>query len=240
MNRKGFVILALLFSIILLLATGVSAGQFVDVPTDHWDGVNWYIDNLYSEGFIEGYPDDTFKRDRPMTRYELAMIVCRINDRVISELEIADPELGSYYKTMIPVSQGIYFSDVSLGHWASYAVAVCDLNGYIVGNECGRFNGDAPVTALQFAIVMDRLGSRLDLLRLPNSGYRDSSETDTETDIEGLHLGVFGSDVLRYLESLQEFQNVPRELILTMPVSRDGIALTIPRVWARMVSYIMD
>ena len=60
------------------------AGPFTDVPTDHW--AYDAIDKLQSEGFVEGYPDGTFRGNRSFTRYEMAMVVARIWDRLSSEL----------------------------------------------------------------------------------------------------------------------------------------------------------
>ena len=222
----------------LLIPSVSNAGYFTDVQIDHWGGGDWYIDKLYSEGFIEGYPDDTFKRDRPITRYELAMIVCRINARLISELDTVDPELGWTYETMLPVSREIYFSDVPMDHWASYAVALCDLNGYMVGDDCGRFNGDDPVTVLQFAVIMDRLGSRLDLVRPANNRFHEPIETGII--IDGIQLNIIGADVLGYIESNKSFREPDIELDLMEALSRDDAALTIPRVWDRMVFYLEE
>jgi hypothetical protein len=61
------------------------AGPFTDVPTDHW--AYDAIDKLQSEGFVEGYPDGTFRGNRSFTRYEMAMVVARIWDRLYSELQ---------------------------------------------------------------------------------------------------------------------------------------------------------
>lgn len=57
------------------------ADPFSDVPSGHWayDAVNM----LEEKGLVEGYPDGLFKGDRPMTRYEMAMVVAR----VIAKLE---------------------------------------------------------------------------------------------------------------------------------------------------------
>ena len=49
--------------------------SFPDVPKDHW--AYQYVKNLADRGYLEGYPDDEFKGDRAMTRYEYAAIVYR-------------------------------------------------------------------------------------------------------------------------------------------------------------------
>ncbi len=68
---------ALLFT---FYAPKAQAQPFADVPTDifAFDAVA----ELAAKGIIEGYPDGTFKGDRAMTRYEMAMVVARILARI--------------------------------------------------------------------------------------------------------------------------------------------------------------
>lgn len=56
----------------------------VDVPSGHWaeDAVQKLVDS----GLLEGYPDGTYKGDRPLTRYEYAMVVARMMDKMDAEL----------------------------------------------------------------------------------------------------------------------------------------------------------
>jgi len=72
-----FVIAALVFSV---YAPQAQAQPFADVPTDifAFDAVA----ELAAKGIIEGYPDGTFKGDRAMTRYEMAMVVARLLARI--------------------------------------------------------------------------------------------------------------------------------------------------------------
>jgi hypothetical protein len=73
----------------LALATGVAAAlllgggrgaalatPFSDVPANHW--AYQYIQSLAADGIIDGYPDGKFKGDRPLTRYEMAVVVARV------------------------------------------------------------------------------------------------------------------------------------------------------------------
>jgi hypothetical protein len=69
----------------LAVALPAVAGPFTDVPTDHW--AYDAIDKLQSEGFVEGYPDGTFRGNRSFTRYEMSMVVARIWDRLVAELD---------------------------------------------------------------------------------------------------------------------------------------------------------
>jgi len=86
--RKLIVLLAC-FGALLVWAQVAMAGPFTDVPTDHW--AYDAVDKLQMEGFVEGYPDGTFRGNRSFTRYEMAMVVARIWDRLVSELENIKP-----------------------------------------------------------------------------------------------------------------------------------------------------
>ena len=92
--RRIIVMLALT-GVMLAMALPAVAGPFTDVPTDHW--AYDAIDKLQAEGFVEGYPDGTFRGNRSFTRYEMAMVVARIWDRLVSELEnIPTPDMDDY------------------------------------------------------------------------------------------------------------------------------------------------
>ena len=58
------------------------AQPFADTPTNHW--AYDAIAELAAKGLVEGYPDGTFKGDRAMTRYEMAMVVARLLARIES------------------------------------------------------------------------------------------------------------------------------------------------------------
>lgn len=87
--RRIIVLLACVVAL-LALALPAFAGPFTDVPTDHW--AYDAIDKLQAEGFVEGYPDGTFRGNRSFTRYEMAMVVARIWDRLVSELAMIQPQ----------------------------------------------------------------------------------------------------------------------------------------------------
>lgn len=72
------VVLAAVLS--LALVAPALAQPFADVPTDHW--AYDAIAELAAKGLIEGYPDGSFKGDRAMTRYEMAMVVARLLARI--------------------------------------------------------------------------------------------------------------------------------------------------------------
>ena len=92
--RRIIIMLAIACAM-LAIALPVYAGPFTDVPTDHW--AYDAIDKLQAEGFVEGYPDGTFRGNRSFTRYEMAMVVARIWDRLVYELSMLEsPNMDQY------------------------------------------------------------------------------------------------------------------------------------------------
>jgi S-layer homology domain len=78
MKRLARLLLASSLALAVLCATNQAAlaTPFSDVPANHW--AYQYIQSLAADGLIDGYPDGKFKGDRPLTRYEMAVIVARV------------------------------------------------------------------------------------------------------------------------------------------------------------------
>ncbi len=77
MKRVALLLLAVF---VLALTSPAFSQPFADVPTDifAFDAVA----ELAAKGIIEGFPDGTFKGDRGVTRYEMAMVLARILARI--------------------------------------------------------------------------------------------------------------------------------------------------------------
>jgi hypothetical protein len=78
MKRLATLVLAAGFAMSSLVALGqvATATPFSDVPANHW--AYQAIQSLAADGLVEGYPDGKFKGDRPLTRYEMAVLVARV------------------------------------------------------------------------------------------------------------------------------------------------------------------
>src|ERR1700731_640148 len=77
MFRPSRLLLAAYFVGAALIVSGpASATPFSDVPANHW--AYQAIQSLAADGLVEGYPDGKFKGDRPLTRYEMAVLVARV------------------------------------------------------------------------------------------------------------------------------------------------------------------
>lgn len=81
MRKKG---LAALLAGLMVLALSLPAlaqqRPFPDVPADHWAAES--VELLRAAGLVIGYPDGEYKGNRNLTRYEWAMIVARLTDRL--------------------------------------------------------------------------------------------------------------------------------------------------------------
>jgi S-layer homology domain len=82
------VAVALATALVVAMAAPAFAQPFADTSTNHW--AYDALAELAAKGLIEGYPDGTFKGDRAMTRYEMAMVVARLLARIES-IQIPTP-----------------------------------------------------------------------------------------------------------------------------------------------------
>lgn len=64
-----------------------AGGPFADVPTDHWAYAS--VDRLQKEGVVIGYPDGTYGGKRAMTRYEFAVAIARLLDKIPPAVDIS-------------------------------------------------------------------------------------------------------------------------------------------------------
>ena len=73
-------IAALIACLICGAGAALATGPYEDVPTDHW--AYDALDYLTGRGVLEGYPDNFFKGDRTLTRYEFGQAVARLLDSI--------------------------------------------------------------------------------------------------------------------------------------------------------------
>ena len=65
------------------LKNGTFKSNFSDVPEKHW--AYSAVSKLASVELMEGYGDGTFRGDRNMTRYELALIISKMSDKYFNK-----------------------------------------------------------------------------------------------------------------------------------------------------------
>ena len=93
-------------------------------------------------GFMEGYPDGTFRGDSTITRAELAAVLARLS------------------RTEYDASNQSSFTDIE-GHWAEEAITHIEQFNWIVGYEDGTFRPDEPITRAEVVTMINRVLHRL-------------------------------------------------------------------------------
>ena len=92
--------LLLTSALVCAMATPILAqsgqGAPPDVPKDHW--AHKAVDELFRAGLLKGYPDGTFKGNRPASRYEMAGVLNSLHSMMtgkISELKPVSQSQGN-------------------------------------------------------------------------------------------------------------------------------------------------
>ncbi|MCL1983133.1 MAG: S-layer homology domain-containing protein, partial [Clostridiales bacterium] len=133
-SRALCIFVALVMLLPVSLPTASYGASFTDTR-GHW--AETWIDKAVSSGLVQGYPDGTFRPDKPVTRAEFTAMVNKVlrNGTAV----------------------GISFSDVPYGSWyyqdIARAVAACYVSGYS-GN---LFSPDNPITRQEAAVIISRV-----------------------------------------------------------------------------------
>ncbi len=88
-------------------------------------------------GILSGYPDQTFKPKKYLTRAEAAKILA-----------------STYHPTT--KNTAAYFQDLNKAPWAEDKINTLALSGIITGYENGTFNPNKSVTRAEFAVLLAR------------------------------------------------------------------------------------
>lgn len=78
MKKSRAMILTILLTGALTCTAYAATGSFSDVPTNHW--AYSALNKLEKTGMVDGYAG-MFQGDRPLTRYEMAIVVSKLMDR---------------------------------------------------------------------------------------------------------------------------------------------------------------
>ena len=134
LNKLLLSILVLAGCVILATAT-VGAATFSDVDTSTKQGEA--ISVMQEKGYINGFPDGTFRPDATLTRAEFVTIINK---------------MYMYY-----VEAENIFTDVNKGDWFSHDVLAAVQAGYIKGMGDGRFAPNEAVTREQVCVMLNSI-----------------------------------------------------------------------------------
>jgi|SRR5665648_28317 len=116
--------------------TKMAANTFTDVKADAW-----YANTIaigIEAGYINGYPDGTFKPENPISREEVASIIMKINKLVANE------------------AGANHFTDANTLVWSKGAVGACYLAGILKGYPDGSFKGKNYIKRGEAVVALDR------------------------------------------------------------------------------------
>jgi len=123
----------------------ISAEQFKDVPKDHWAADS--VQKLADKGIVKGYPDNTYKGDKPVTRYELAATL----QRMIEYIEQSKKPIVKDEK-----------ATKSTPNWGKDAETFLKDGGYLTENSVLlQKDGSKPITADDLAQALASVAGRI-------------------------------------------------------------------------------
>ena len=147
-------ILATIALAMLLVRPAVCDEGFRDVPKDHWAAE--FVQVVKADGVMKGYPDATFKGDKPVTRYELAVAL----ERMITFIEQGlKPEVESA-KSKVE-SQGAPSPKPSSPTEGADAAKALKAGGYIAANSPLLTDQQKTVSPDELAKALSSVAARL-------------------------------------------------------------------------------
>lgn len=146
----------LLAGLLLTISTLCYATEtFEDVPEDHWAAES--VELVAEAGIMQGYPDNKFDGNKPVTRYELAVALANFVEYVrATEKPLIDSN-----------------TELSLNppkHWADSSITYLRNGSFIPQDSILLQNGERPVTQDDLARVLASVGAQLMALRAPTGG----------------------------------------------------------------------
>lgn len=134
-------------ALIRLKPEAVGEASFSDVPADHWAAQQ--IGAAVSLGWLNGYPDGTFRPEGSLTRAEACTIINRMTGRT-----------GDAAQAEKLVTLGL-FSDVTADHWAARAIAEAAVAHTPTGGASGEVWSGVSLTDFVFQPGFYEVGQQL-------------------------------------------------------------------------------
>jgi hypothetical protein len=133
-----FITIAAVIMFILSPMSSAAANTSAVVPSDiSGDWAQSQIENMFSRGFIGGYPDGTFKPNNPITRAEFITMVNRTFN----------------FTATAPNT----FSDVSSSQWFAVEIDKAHAADFISGYGDGTMQPNKPISREEVAVIIAHL-----------------------------------------------------------------------------------
>jgi hypothetical protein len=223
------------FLLSLLLLPSPTYAWFDDLGSPH--GGNYgQIDKIYSEGFIEGYPDNTFRGDNPWTRYEAAMVTARIRFRMFYEIQSLNPLAWEMEVAFRNCPNENPFPDVEENHWAYDAIEYMQLADILRGYPDGSFQGNRSITRAEVASILNALYDDL-RFALSDGEWPVPDESAYEPlNFTGLPEDHWAYEIYQRLSSEGIMCGYPDGTArLDRTMTRYEMAIVMERMWDRLI-----
>ncbi|MCL1810120.1 MAG: S-layer homology domain-containing protein [Clostridiales bacterium] len=218
MKRKKLTSIIIMCSMIaaLLVPAASHAANFSDT-NKHWAAS--YIDKAVEYGFVQGYPDNTFRPDRPVTRAEFTTML--------------NKALGN------TATASITFSDVPYAEWFYQDVAKAYAATYVGGYEDNTFKPNSAISRQEAAVMISRVipayGISGNLNEFPDrSSVADWAYTAFQKVNGKKYIGAYDDGRLHPLDNLTRAQTAKiicdildnENIVKSDPVIRSSTTLT--------------
>lgn len=150
--------LALSIVIVFISAPCWADKTFKDVPNDHW--AKETVDMMAQAGVMNGYPDGTFKGEKPVTRYELSVALAKMVEFIQASQK---PILTGDTKLEIAPS----------AHWAAKSRLFLRCEGFLPKDSPVLKEGSRLVACTELGNALALVSSRLIELSVPPTGAPD-------------------------------------------------------------------
>jgi uncharacterized repeat protein (TIGR02543 family) len=141
-------------------------GNFTDVDSSAWYAK--VVGYMTKYGFINGYPDGSFKPNQPITRAEFAYIAAKVS------------RVENFEESK--------FSDLDSNYWAYNDINKLVSEGWIEGYEDGTFKPESEITRSEAITIANRMQ-----IRYPDKDYINTNKFLLEgyTDLDESHWAYY-------------------------------------------------
>ncbi len=132
-----FISISLVFVGVFFSKTNFSYGTTKNIKDIH---NHWAKNEIYraiSKGFVQGYPDGTFKPDKPVTRAEFTTMINKA--------------------LKLKTTDTIFFKDVPRGEWYYQEVQKGLYAAFVGGYRDNTFKPNAPITRQEACVMLSRI-----------------------------------------------------------------------------------
>lgn len=135
--RKSVVALS---ALVFVSQNALAAINFADVTGNYW--ANQYIQYLSGRNIITGYPDNTFRPNKPVTRAEFAVMLAKSKGMATG------------------AGGGQVFNDVPASHWAAQAIQSVANQGWIAGYPGGMFLPNQNISMAEMYTILAKAANQ--------------------------------------------------------------------------------